>query len=201
MLRRLWLGLPLALAAFPNVDVALVPPIKGLTLQDLRDTFSEPRSGGRHDAIDIVASRGTPVRAVTGGTIRKLFLSKPGGMTIYLFDQSSQYCYYYAHLDGYRRGLREGEAVTPGEIIGYVGSTGNANPLVPHLHLAMVELGPGKEWWKGMPLNPYPYLVRAVERSTATTSPPGQVAAAAINLRQTNAAEPAARSSPLPASP
>ena len=174
MIRRLWLGLPLALAACPNVEMALVPPIEGLALKDLRDTFSDPRSGGRHDAIDIAAPRGTPVRAVTGGTIRKLFLSKPGGMTIYLFDQSSQYCYYYAHLDGYRPGLREGATVTPGEIVGYVGSTGNANPRVPHLHFAMVELGPGKEWWKGMPLNPYPYLVRAVDRSTASTSQPAE---------------------------
>ncbi len=171
MLRRLWLGLPVALVAFPDAEVALVPPIEGLTRKDLHDTFSDPRSGGRHDAIDIVAARGTPVRAVTGGTIRKLFLSKPGGITIYLFDRSSQYCYYYAHLDGYRPGLREGAAVTAGEIVGYVGSTGNANPRVPHLHLAMVELGPGKEWWKGMPLNPYPYLVQAVERSMATANP------------------------------
>ncbi len=166
MLRRFCLSLPFALVACPSNSVELVLPIEGLTANDLRDTFQEPRRGGQHDAIDILAPRGTPVRAVVRGSIRKLFLSKPGGRTIYLFDESSKYCYYYAHLEAYEQGLREGATVNSGEVIGYVGSTGNADPRVPHLHLAMVELGPAKEWWKGKPLNPYPLLVRAVERST-----------------------------------
>ena len=90
-----------------------------------------------------------------------LFLSKPGGLTIYLFDAREEYCYYYGHLDAYRVGLREGAAVVAGEEIGYVGSTGNADARVPHLHMAIFELGPLKQWWKGSPVNPYPSLMKA----------------------------------------
>jgi len=97
-----------------------------------------------------------------------LFLSKPGGNTIYEFDEQEVYCYYYAHLDHYAEGLREGMKVTGGEVIGYVGSTGNADPRAPHLHFAVFELGPEKQWWKGKAVNPYPELVAAVKRSGAT---------------------------------
>jgi peptidoglycan LD-endopeptidase LytH len=136
-------------------------PLGGLKPADLRDNFEENRSGHVHEAIDILAPRGTPVRAVVSGTIRKLFLSKPGGNTIYLFDDEEEYSYYYAHLDRYAKGLREGMRVQRGETIAYVGSTGNAG--VPHLHFAIFELGPKREWWKGDPVNPYPYLVKALK--------------------------------------
>ena len=143
----------------------LIPPIAGLTMKDLHDSFQQARGERKHEAIDIVAPRGTPVQAVVSGTIRKLFLSKPGGKTIYLFDEREQYCYYYGHLDGYVESLREGQHVKAGQVIGYVGSTGNADPRVPHLHMAVTELGPLKEWWKGVVLNPYPALVEAVKNS------------------------------------
>jgi murein DD-endopeptidase MepM/ murein hydrolase activator NlpD len=104
------------------------------------------------------------VRAVVSGTIRKLFLSKPGGNTIYLFDEMEMYCYYYAHLDGYAGGLREGMRVERGEVIGFVGSTGNADARSPHLHFAITELWPEKQWWKGKAVDPYPFLVDAVKR-------------------------------------
>ena len=156
-----WLG-----ATPPQaVELALTPPISGLSLKDLRDTFDEDRGKGKHEAIDILVPRGTPVRAVVRGTIRKLFLSKPGGSTIYLFDECEEYCYYYAHLDAYRDGLREGLRVEAGEVIAYAGSTGNADFRVPHLHMAIFELGPLKQWWKGTPLNPYPPLVAAVRNT------------------------------------
>ncbi len=105
------------------------------------------------------------MHAVVSGTIRKLFLSKPGGNTIYQFDEMGVYCYYYAHLDRYERGLREGMRVERGDVIGFVGSTGNADPSTPHLHFAIFELSPERLWWKGKSVNPYPGLVAAVKRS------------------------------------
>ena len=143
----------------------MTPPISGLTLANLRDTYEEIHNGHRHEAIDIIEPRGTPVRAVVRGTIRKLFLSKPGGNTIYEFDEKSEYCYYYAHLDRYAEGLHEGMSVKPGDVIGFVGSTGNAAENAPHLHFAIFELGPEKQWWRGQAVNPYPSLVDAVKRS------------------------------------
>ena len=116
MRRRFFIWLPIAASrCISGTDLALTPPISGLTLKDLRDTFEEPRGNGKHEAIDILAPRGTPVLAVVCGTIRKLFLSKPGGITIYLFDEQERFCYYYGHLDSYREGLREGLKVEPGE--------------------------------------------------------------------------------------
>ncbi len=143
----------------------MTPPIRGLTLANLRDMFEEVHSGHPHHAIDIPEPKGTPVHAVISGTVRKLFLSKPGGNTIYLFDEMGVYCYYYAHLDGYVNGLREGMRVESGDIIGFVGSTGNADPRSPHLHFAIFELGPEKVWWKGTAINPYPGLAAAVKRA------------------------------------
>lgn len=156
--------LMLAVVSLHGERAKLVPPIDGIELKDLHDSFNHSRGGDKtHEAIDILSPRGTPVRAVVDGKIRKLFLSKPGGNTIYLFDKDEQFCYYFGHLDAYREGLKEGEKVKAGEVIGYVGSTGNADPRVPHLHMAIFELGPEKQWWKGTALNPYPVLVAAIE--------------------------------------
>jgi peptidoglycan LD-endopeptidase LytH len=98
------------------------------------------------------------VFAVADGKVVKLFNSKPGGLTVYEFDTTEKFAYYYAHLQGYAEGLKEGAAIKRGDLIGYVGSTGNANPAAPHLHFAVVELTPEKQWWKGTPLNPYPMM-------------------------------------------
>jgi murein DD-endopeptidase MepM/ murein hydrolase activator NlpD len=158
--------LPVLLAAAATTSILdMSPPIAGLALANLRDMFEEIHNGHPHEAIDIMEPRGTPVHAVVSGTIRKLFASKPGGNTIYQFDEMEVYCYYYAHLDGYVVGLREGMRIERGDVIGYVGSTGNANPAAPHLHFAVNELGPDRLWWKGTPVNPYPGLVAAVNRA------------------------------------
>lgn len=143
----------------------MTPPIGGLSLASLRDMFEEVHNGHRHEAIDIMEPRGTPVRAVVSGTVRKLFPSKPGGNTIYQFDEVEVYCYYYAHLDRYAEGMREGMPVRRGDVIGFVGSTGNADPRAPHLHFAIFELGKEKLWWKGKAIDPYPGLVAAVKRA------------------------------------
>ena len=143
----------------------MTPPISGLTIANLRDSFEEIHNGHRHEAMDILEPRGTPVRAVVTGTIRKLFFSKPGGITIYEFDEQGEYCYYYAHLDRYAAGLHEGMSVKSGDVIGFVGCTGNAVESTPHLHFAIFELGPEKQWSRGKAVNPYPGLVEAVKRS------------------------------------
>jgi peptidoglycan LD-endopeptidase LytH len=141
------------------IPTLTAPPIMGLTAQDLHDTFDQLRGVTRHEAVDIMEPRGTPVHAVVDGTIAKLFLSKPGGNTIYLFDDAGAFCYYYAHLDRYAPNLREGLRVSRGAVIGFVGSTGNASPSAPHLHFTIFKLGPEKHWWKGTAVNPYPVLL------------------------------------------
>jgi murein DD-endopeptidase MepM/ murein hydrolase activator NlpD len=135
-------------------------PVEGIDRDDLHDTFSDRRGIGRkHEALDIMAPRGTPVVAVEDGTVVKLFLSQGGGgITIYQFDPSMRYSYYYAHLDRYATGLKEGQSVRRGQVIGYVGSTGNASPNAPHLHFGIFRLTPERQWWKGEPINPYPVL-------------------------------------------
>ena len=137
---------------------SLLIPVQGVKASDLRDTFTQARSGGRrHDAIDILAPRGTPVIAAVDGTIRKLFVSGAGGLTIYEFDAAQRRVYYYAHLDSYAS-FHEGDPVRRGDVIGYVGTTGNAPANTPHLHFAVEDLPPTKEWWKGSAINPYPLL-------------------------------------------
>jgi murein DD-endopeptidase MepM/ murein hydrolase activator NlpD len=137
----------------------LALPVQGVTRSDLHDTFTDTReSSRRHEAIDIMAPRHTAVLAADAGRVEKLFTSKAGGLTIYQFDPSGTFCYYYAHLDGYADGLREGQTVQRGQIIGYVGSTGNASAGAPHLHFAIFRLTPARLWWQGEPINPYPVL-------------------------------------------
>ena len=139
---------------------ALLVPVLGVARTDLRDTFLEARGLGRtHRAMDILAPTGTPVIASVDGTIRKLFTSKAGGLTIYQFDRDEAHVYYYAHLDRYADGLVEGDFVTRGSVIGYVGTSGNTRG-TPHLHFSIEVLPPTKEWWKGDPVNPYPLLTR-----------------------------------------
>lgn len=136
---------------------ALQIPVSSVEASELRDTYSHSRGGGArtHEALDIPARRGTPVLAVEDGRIAKLFLSKPGGRTIYHFDDAREFSYYYAHLDRYADGLLEGMSVRKGQVIGYVGSTGNAAPESPHLHFAIFRLGAERLWWRGTPINPF----------------------------------------------
>ncbi|WP_126944359.1 M23 family metallopeptidase [Xanthomonas sp. BRIP62418] len=155
---------PTVAASAPSPDAAsadsgLLIPVQGISSGQLQNTFTDARSEGRvHDAIDILAPTGTPVIAVADGTVEKLFNSERGGLTIYQFDPAGTYCYYYAHLERYADGLAEKQSIRRGQIIGYVGSTGNADPAAPHLHFEIHRLGPEKQWWKGEVLNPYPVL-------------------------------------------
>jgi len=133
-------------------------PVAGVA-RTMTDSFDDPRGIlRRHHAVDIMAPRGSPVRAVDAGTIVKLASGGAGGTTIHQFDGTERYCYYYAHLQGYAPGLHEGQKVARGDVIGYVGTTGNAPANAPHLHFAISRLDERKEWWNGTPVNPYPLL-------------------------------------------
>ena len=137
----------------------LIVPVTGVSTDELRDQFDEPRGGGRrHEAIDILAQRNTPIVAAADGTVDKLFTSKQGGLTIYERDPSGLYELYYAHLESYAPGLDEGDAVRQGQVIGYVGTSGNAPKDVPHLHFTIFRLGPQRKWWEGDAVNPFPLL-------------------------------------------
>jgi murein DD-endopeptidase MepM/ murein hydrolase activator NlpD len=165
-------------AATPMTPAApLAMPLPGLRPAQLQDTYDDPRGDARrHEALDLMAPAGTPVLAVADGHVEKLFDSDQGGLTIYQFEPTGHYAYYYAHLQRYAPGLAEKQAVKRGEVIGYVGSTGNADPAAPHLHFAVFVLGPERQWWKGTPINPYPLLGG---RPAAPAVPAGQASAAA----------------------
>jgi murein DD-endopeptidase MepM/ murein hydrolase activator NlpD len=133
-------------------------PVEGVREDQLTRSFSEDRGGRAHEAIDILAPRNTPVKAVEDGSIARLFYSNAGGITIYQFDPTEQFCYYYAHLERYADGLREGQQVRKGQVIGYVGTSGNAPRDTPHLHFAIFRLTSAKRWWEGTPVDPYDIL-------------------------------------------
>ncbi|WP_298931952.1 M23 family metallopeptidase [uncultured Ramlibacter sp.] len=161
---------PMAADAAPATDGdallaarSLLLPVQGMVAGDLSDTYGQGRGGGAHEAIDILAARGTPVLAVDDGTLVKLFTSVPGGLTLYQFDPQNKLAYYYAHLDRYAPGLKEGMLLKRGDLVGYVGSTGNAAANAPHLHFAVFRMGAQPQWWKGTPVNPYPALRRAAD--------------------------------------
>lgn len=146
-------------AAAPRGGVMLVP-VAGVARAALADTWGDTRGGGarRHNAIDIMAPGGTPVVAAAPGRIEKLFRSEAGGLTLYVRSPDRGWTYYYAHLGGYAPGVREGQAVRAGELLGYVGDTGNAGAGNHHLHFAVARMRAGERWWQGEPVNPYPLL-------------------------------------------
>lgn len=141
-------------------SMRLLIPVEGLRPEQLQDTFRDARSEGRvHDAIDIIAPRGTPVLAATDGRVVKLFNSVKGGITFYqLAAADEHYVLYYAHLERYADGLAEGYVARRGETLGYVGDTGNATPGNTHLHFQIYRVEDSKRFWTGENVNPYPLL-------------------------------------------
>jgi len=160
-----------ATATLPDPQVLasreMIVPVEGVARKALRDNFDERRGKRPHEALDIMAPRGTPVLAVDDGKVAKLFRSDAGGITVYQYDRDERFVYYYAHLDRYAKDLAEGQVLKRGQVLGYVGSTGNAPPHAPHLHFSIFKLGADKRWWKGTAVNPYPYLTGSVETSLA----------------------------------
>jgi peptidoglycan LD-endopeptidase LytH len=142
----------------------LIIPVAGVKPDQLLDTFSDARSEGRtHDAIDIPAAAETPVLAATDGKILKLFQSERGGTTIYQLSSNQELVFYYAHLSHYAEGLAEGDLVRQGQVIAYVGDTGNAGAGNYHLHFSIAVVSDPKRYWEGANINPYPLLRNRAE--------------------------------------
>ncbi|WP_324827612.1 M23 family metallopeptidase [Qipengyuania zhejiangensis] len=151
-----------AMAPAPGSQNSLLVPVLNVRPTDLTDTYSDSRGGGErlHEAIDIMAPKGTTVVAASPGEVEKIFKSDAGGNTIYVRSTDGETIYYYAHLDQYAEGLKEGQRVRRGQRIGTVGSTGNASDEAPHLHFAILQTTPDAEWWEpAHALNPYPMLI------------------------------------------
>jgi len=152
----------------PSADVEralrareLMVPVAGVRPEEVPDTFHAARDGGmrRHQALDIPAARGTPVVAADAGTVLSVGASGAGGRTVYVSDPDGRFVYYYAHLDRHRSGLRKGMAIVRGQVLGHVGTTGNATPTAPHLHFQVSIRPTDGRWWNGWPIDPRPFLV------------------------------------------
>jgi murein DD-endopeptidase MepM/ murein hydrolase activator NlpD len=143
----------------------LMVPVVGVRARDVPDTYQARRGPTRqHNATDIMAPRGTPVVSADDGRIIKLARNAAGGTTIYAADPHDRFIYYYAHLDRYQDGLVEGMKLAKGQVIGYVGTTGNAPANVPHLHFQAMRARDVRRWWEGEPLDVRPYLVEDGQR-------------------------------------
>lgn len=143
---------------------SLIVPVQGVDPSRVRDSYTASRGGRTHDAVDIMAPRGTPVLAADDGRILKLRQNDAGGITIYQLDPAEQFVYYYAHLDRYQQDLAEGLKVRQGDVIGFVGTTGNAPKDTPHLHFQVMLYRGRGQYWGGDPINPQPYLTRTGRR-------------------------------------
>ncbi|HVM37734.1 MAG TPA: M23 family metallopeptidase [Sphingomicrobium sp.] len=158
---------PLRPASVAVAPSGLAVPVDGVRPGDLVDTYTQSRAGGArvHNAIDIMSPVGRAVVAAAPGRVEKIFWSKGGGgNTVYVRSDDGRWQYYYAHLDAYAPGLREGQRVERGTPLGTVGVSGNANPAGPHLHFAINRMEPHWKWHQGVPVNPYPLLAGKGER-------------------------------------
>lgn len=147
-------------AELTELSAALIVPVAGVLPKDLLDTFDEPRGTRRHNALDIPAPRGTPVLSATDGRLERMFTSEAGGLMVYASDPTGRFVLMYAHLDRYADGLSDGMPLRRGDTIGYVGTTGNAPPEVPHLHFGIARTNNVGRWWTGTPVDPRPLLRR-----------------------------------------
>ena len=141
----------------------LMVPVAGVSPAEVPDTFASPRGRGgrRHEALDILAPAGTPVLSADDGRVLKLRRNQLGGLTVYATDPGEQFVYYYAHLAAYRGGLRAGDKLRRGEVIGFVGTTGNARGREPHLHFQVMVRPASGRWWGGAAIDPRAFLVSA----------------------------------------
>jgi len=138
----------------------LLVPVEGVPAEKIADSFNDARDGQRvHNAVDIMAKRGTPVLAADDGVILRVGKNTLGGNVVWAADATRTFAYYYAHLEGWARGLKEGQAVSRGDVIGYVGTTGNAPKNTPHLHFQLLKIDDMKHFTAGPPINPLPYFL------------------------------------------
>jgi peptidoglycan LD-endopeptidase LytH len=142
-------ALPAAAGGEPQ---RLLFPIQDMDPDTIVEGFAARRGLRRHEAVDVPAPRGTPVRAAADGTVQ-LTTHSGAGITVEEYESSGRYCLVYAHLDRYAPDLRDGSAVVRGQTIGYVGTTGNAPPNAPHLHFAAHVRADGG-CWSGTAVDP-----------------------------------------------
>lgn len=145
----------------------LMVPVEGIAPDKLHDTFYQGRDGTRmHLSQDILAPRGTPVLAAADGKILRMAQNTLGGITVYAVDAEGKYVFYYAHLDHYSDAVTVGLEVKQGDILGYVGTTGNAPPQTPHLHFQTMRMAKSRhDWWNGTPIDVLPFmLIRGEQR-------------------------------------
>ena len=149
----------------------LMVPVEGVDPSRIEDSFKAGRDGGerQHNAVDILAPRNTRVVAADDGVILRMSSNTLGGITIFAADNDREFVYYYAHLDHYQKGLKEGQAIKKGDTIGFVGTTGNAPENIPHLHFQIMLWSEDGKYWIGEPVNPYPVLHGA--RASGGTRP------------------------------
>jgi murein DD-endopeptidase MepM/ murein hydrolase activator NlpD len=135
----------------------LMVPVLGVAPEKIPDSFNEPRDGGRiHRATDILVAQGTPVLAAEAGTVLRISQNALGGNTIYMTDDGGRFIYYYAHLLRYADGLAAGAHVSQGDVIAYVGMTGNAP--VPHLHFQVMRREARRDYWNGTAVDVRPFF-------------------------------------------
>jgi peptidoglycan LD-endopeptidase LytH len=176
---------PVLTPALPAADMEylrsreITVPVAGVRARDVRGSFDASRGDHLHAAVDILAPRGTPVLSADDGRVWKIRSNALGGLTIYAVDPGERFVYYYAHLDAYRRGLAEGQPLAKGDTIGYVGTTGNAPPDVPHLHFQVSRIGADRRWWTGTPVDPAPVLRDAADPGAAARRGAGEGATGA----------------------
>jgi murein DD-endopeptidase MepM/ murein hydrolase activator NlpD len=152
---------PGAPAPTATAALRLMVPVEGIDPARIPDSFSAARDGQRvHRAVDILAPRGTPVLAADSGVVLRLSSNNLGGITVYALDHTARYVFYYAHLERYRDDLAEGMKLAQGDVIGYVGTTGNAPPNTPHLHFQVMLRREDGRYWEGTPLDPLPFFTR-----------------------------------------
>lgn len=139
----------------------LTVPVQGVSRAQIVASWGDPRGGGTrlHRGNDIMAPGGTPVLAAAEGVVEKVYWSEGGGgNTIYVRSPDGRWSYYYAHLSGYAPGIAEGARVREGQVIAFVGDTGNAGAGNTHLHFGMSVMAPGDDWHQGRAVDPTPLL-------------------------------------------
>ena len=134
------------------LDGGYMFPVLGATANDFSDDWGAPRADtGFHQGLDIFAATGTPILAITDGTVFRIGWNTLGGRRLWLSDGSGN-LFYFAHLSGFSPLAREGAAVKRGDVLGFVGNSGDAQGTPPHLHF---EIHPGGLW----AVPPFPYVL------------------------------------------
>jgi peptidoglycan LD-endopeptidase LytH len=147
----------------------MIVPVAGADMTRVEDSFNDPRDGERvHRAIDILAPRGTPILSADDGRIVRMTTSTLGGISMYTVDPEQRIVYYYAHMDRYNDAMTTGKAISKGDTLGFVGTTGNAPKNTPHLHFQVMRWPADGKYWNGEPIDPFEFLGGRTQAGAAT---------------------------------